>query len=128
MSSSNPEAVSRIDQWADRIGRLSRGRRMALSLAITLVLVILLSVIVDRLLIERVIEGDMGRSVPAWIAAGSGVLCYVIGWWALVGFDWNPDRPWQARAPAVYYVGAGAAGLLVLVVLIVFGLLFGYVL
>ncbi len=111
--------------WLDR---QPRGRRVALSLAITVELVILVSVMVDRLLVDRVIAGDLSRSAPAWIAAGTGVIVYVIGWWVLVGFDWNPGQPWRAGKGAVLFAVIGAAALIVLMVLALYGLLFGYLL
>ena len=48
---------------AVRLDRLSRMRRVVLSLLVTLDLVILSSVLVDRLLIDSVVAGDVGRSV-----------------------------------------------------------------
>jgi protein-S-isoprenylcysteine O-methyltransferase Ste14 len=120
------ESNNRVDQWSARLGRLSRGWRVALSLAVTAVLVVLVSIIVDRLLVDSVIRGDLARSVPAWIAAATGVVLYALGWWALVGFDWNPAQPWHPGRPAVFFTAAGAAGLLLIVSLALFGLVFGY--
>lgn len=117
-----------IDRWAARLGNLSRGWRVLLSLVITLELVILISFAVDRLLIQRVVEGDLARAAPAWIAAGVGLALYAVGWWALVGFDWDPAHPWSPGRPAVLYTAAGVAGLLVVIVLALFGLAFGYLL
>ena len=114
--------------WAGRIDRLPRLARVIVSLMITAELTVLLSVVVDQLLIEAVVEGDVGAMVPALIAAGIGLVFYVIGWWALVGFDVDPSEPWRAGWPTVLYVWAGIAGLAVLLVLVVYGLVFGYVL
>jgi len=119
-------STSGIERWAVRLGRLSRGWRVALSLAITLELVILISFVVDRLLIQRVVEGDLARAVPAWIAVGVGLVLYAVGWWALVGFEWDPARPWHPGRAAVLYTAAGGAGLLLVIVLALFGLAFGY--
>ena len=117
---------NRVDQWSARLGRLSRGWRVALSLAVTVVLVVLVSIVVDRLLVDSVIRGDLARSVPAWIAVATGVVFYALGWWALVGFDWNPAHPWHPGRPAVFFTAAGVAGLLLIVSLALFGLAFGY--
>ncbi|NJL94641.1 MAG: hypothetical protein HC915_13405 [Anaerolineae bacterium] len=40
-----------------------------------------------------------------------GLIFYGLGWWLLVGFDWNPDQPWRARQAAVWYLLAGLAAL-----------------
>jgi len=121
-------AGSRVDMWITRINRVPRLGRVVLSLLITLELVILLSVIIDRTLIDAVVEGDVDPMTPALIAAVLGVVIYGISWWALVGFDADPGDPWQAGLPAVVMVGAGIAGLVLIVVLALFGLAFGYVL
>ncbi|HVO72128.1 MAG TPA: hypothetical protein VMT24_18890 [Aggregatilineaceae bacterium] len=120
--------ASRIEQWADRLDRMSRVWRVVLSLLITLELVILLSLFIDRVLIDWVIAGDVGPGVPAWIAVILGIVFYAAGWWSLVGFDLNPNRPWHAGIPAVVYVAAGTAGLLLLAILALYGLAFGYLL
>ena len=44
----------------------------------------------------------------------------------LVGFEWNPARPWHPGRAAVLYTAAGGAGLLLVIVLALFGLAFGY--
>ena len=62
MAAKSGASTSGIERWAVRLGRLSRGWRVALSLAITLELVILISFVVDRLLIQRVVEGDLARA------------------------------------------------------------------
>lgn len=122
------QAPSRIEQWAALVNRLPRATRIALSVVIALELTLLISLIVDRLLIASVYEGDVGAMVPALIAVGIGVMSYVIGWWALVGFDADPSRPWRAGRLAVLYTAAGAAGLIVLAMLILIGLAQGYIL
>jgi len=75
-----------------------------------------------------VVEGDVDPLTPALIAVALGVILYAIGWWALVGFEGDPRRPWHAGTPAVLYVAAGGAGLVLIVMLALFGLAFGYVL
>ena len=113
----------RLVAWLDQMSRL---RRVLLSLGITIEFVILASIVIDQLLIDAVLAGEVGPLVPAWIAAGLGVLFYGIGWWALVGFDVDPSRPWQAGNPAGLYVIGGAVALVLLVTLALFGMLFGY--
>ncbi|MBN1202336.1 MAG: hypothetical protein JXJ20_10815 [Anaerolineae bacterium] len=120
--------VSPVERWSARIDRMGRRRRIILALLITLELVALTSLIIDRLLIGRVVEGDVNPMTPALIEAGLGLLFYGIGWWAMVGFDWDPQSPWRAGRPAVVYTVLGAASLVLLVLLVLFGLVFGYVL
>lgn len=119
---------SRIRLWADRLARLPHLTRVVLALAIALELTVLLSVVVDRLLIDAVVDGDVDPMTPALIAAVFGVILYGVGWWAMIGFDSDPRRPWEPGAPAVVYTAAGAAGLVILAALALFGLAFGYLL
>jgi hypothetical protein len=119
---------SRIDVWAGRLARLSHLARIVLALAIAVELTVLLSVAVDRLLIDSVVDGEVDPRTPALIAAVFGVILYGIGWWAMIGFDGDPGQPWKPGVPAVLYTAAGAAGLVILVVLALFGLAFGYLL
>jgi hypothetical protein len=128
MTDQTQPAPSRIDYWAARLDRVPRLTRVFLSLAITAELTVLLSLMVDRLLIDSVVSGDVDALVPALVAVGVGVVLYVVGWWALVGFDLDLNEPWHGGPPAVMYVAAGAAGAVLLVALILFGLAFGYVL
>jgi hypothetical protein len=116
---------ARLVGWLDRLPRL---RRVLLSLGITVEFVILASLVIDRLLIDSVLSGDVHPLVPAWVAAGLGVVFYGIGWWALVGFDFDADHPWRAGNPAGLYVTAGLLALALLAVLVLFGMMFGYVL
>lgn len=121
-------ADSPIQRWAARVDQWPRLVRIAVSLLITLELVILVSVLIDRLLLDMVYEGDVGAMTPALIAAGLGLVFYAIGWWAMVGFDSDPNRPWRGGKRAVIWVGIGLAGLVLLIILALFGLAVGYLL
>ena len=118
--------VSRITEWTERINRMPRITRIVLALGITLELTVLLSVVIDRTLIDQVVEGSVDPMVPALIAAGLGLVFYGVGWWAMVGFELN--QPWRAGTPAVLFVAAGVAGLALIIVLALSGLVFGYLL
>jgi hypothetical protein len=118
---------TRVEAWAARLDRLSRLVRIVLSLLITLELVVLLSIVIDRALLDRVYEGEVGAMTPALIAAGLGIVLYAIGWWALVGFE-TDDQPWRAGTPAVVYVTLGVIGLFLMFMLAVLGLLLSYIL
>lgn len=115
---------ARIDLWAGRLNRLPRLWRVILNVVITLELVVLVSVIVDNLLIDAVVEGNVGAGTPILIEAIFGVIFYIIGWWALVGFD----DPWRATTASVLYFAAGAISLVLILMLILYGLAFGYLL
>jgi branched-subunit amino acid transport protein len=116
---------SRIEVWAMRLDRLPRTARIVLSFVITLVLTAVVSVFVDRVLLNDM--SDSGTT-PALVAVAVGVVLYILGWWTLVGFDGNPTEPWRASAVAVLYVSLGVAGLFILVMLILIGLAQGYIL
>lgn len=112
----------RIAQWAARLARVSHLGRIVLGFAITLVLAILAWVIVDRVVIN-----EYGNMTSTYVAVAVGLAVYGAGWWALVGFDGDPRRPWQAGPAAVWFVAAGVAGLVALIALAVLALAFGYV-
>jgi len=111
----------RVALWAERLTRLPHVWRIVLGFLITLVMAILAWVVVDRLVI-----GELGNTTSTFVAVAAGLLVYGVAWWALVGFDDNPQQPWQAGPAAVWLVAAGAAGLVALVMLAVLGLAFGY--
>ncbi|MBI5958166.1 MAG: hypothetical protein HY866_05505 [Chloroflexi bacterium] len=118
------DLLSRIDLWAGRLNRLPRLGRVILSLLITLELVVLVSIVVDGLLIDEVVAGDVGAGMPILIEAVFGVIFYSLGWWALVGFD----QPWRATTASVLYFAAGVIGLGLILILVLYGLAFGYLL
>lgn len=122
------QTYSRIDQWADRMDRMPRTARIILSLAITLELVVLAWLIVAELFGIDIMDSGSKTTVPLLLVLVLGIVFYVVGWWAMVGFDTDPNRPWHAGSPAVLYLAAGAAGLIVLLLLALFGLALGYVL
>jgi len=114
---------NRVAQWAARLSRISHLWRIVLGLLIALELAILAWVVVDRIVIN-----EFGNTTSTFVAVAVGLVAYAVGWWALVGFDNDPGQPWRAGAPAVWYVTAGAAGLVALIMVALLGLAFGYVL
>jgi len=124
MAASHGDTYSsdRIAQWAARLSRVPHVWRIVLGGLIAMELAILVWVIVDRVVIN-----EFGNITSTFVAVAVGVLAYGVGWWALVGFDGTPGEPWRAGAPAVWYVAAGAAGLVTLIMLAILGLAFGYV-
>lgn len=113
---------NRVQQWAARLTRISHLWRIVLSFLIALELAMLSWVVVDRIVIN-----EFGNMTSTFVAVAVGVLAYGVGWWALVGFDDNPRQLWRADARAVWFVAAGAAGLVALVMLAILGLAFGYI-
>lgn len=126
MSRQDTRTPSRTRLIANRISRMRRPTRILLSAAISLILVILASLIIDRLFIQGVYEGDVDPMTPALVVVGLGLVFYGVGWWAMVGFDLDPDHPWQAGIPAVAYVSVGLIGFVLMIILILLGLVIGY--
>ncbi len=125
---SSARNVSRIELWAARLDRMPRGARVAISLVITLVLVVLAWLVITLVLGVEILDPDPHLEVPLIVVIALGIVFYVIGWWALVGFDLDPQRPWHAGTAAVLYAAAGAASLVLVIMLALFGLAFGYIL
>lgn len=120
--------VRRVDRWMSRIDRLPRLGRVILSLVITLELVIILWLIVAALFGMEPLDPDPDTTAPLLVIIVLGLTLYAVGWWALVGFDMDPNQPWRAEPPALVYVLLGAAGFVLLVMLAIYGLAFGYTL
>src|SRR5690554_8230698 len=116
-------STDRDTQWAELLTRVPHVWRIVLVLLVTLVLALLAWVVVDRIIVN-----EFGSMTPTFAAVAVGLLVYGVGWWALVGFADDPQHPWHAGASAVWFVAAGAAGLVTLVMLAAVGLIFGYVL
>ncbi|MBZ0304878.1 MAG: hypothetical protein K8I82_02300 [Anaerolineae bacterium] len=56
-----------------------------------------------------------------------GVLLFSLGWALMVGFDFNPDLPWQASRASAYFVLAGGLVIGLLILAVIFGILYAYV-
>lgn len=59
------------------------------------------------------------RVLPAIVSAGFGLLIYMLGWWLIVGI--RGGKP-PARLLILWYVGAGTAALIFVIILAVFGI------
>ncbi|MBN1680559.1 MAG: hypothetical protein JW966_09720 [Anaerolineae bacterium] len=119
---------SRIVLWANRLNRLPRSTRIIVVAVITMELVALAWLVVSRITGVNALDADPQVTTQIVIVCVLGLVFYGVGWWAMVGFDLDPDRPWYAGTPAVWFAAAGAAGLIVIVMLALFGLALGYVL
>jgi hypothetical protein len=113
-------------QWMARIDRMPRMTRIVLALFFTLVLVVLAWLVFSVLFGIEVFDPNPDATAPLVVVVVLGLVVYGVGWWSMVGFE--IDQPWQAGLPAVVFVTAGLLGLLLIVVLVLFGLAFGYIL
>ncbi|NDJ75783.1 MAG: hypothetical protein GYB65_05960 [Chloroflexi bacterium] len=121
-------SAQRIERWAARINRLPRLARVILSLVITLEVTALMWLLLALVFDLKLDEVDSTTTIVLVIVLGLGLAAYVVGWWAMVGFDLDPDRPWQAGTATVLYVAGGIIAQVLLLVLALFGLAFGYIL
>lgn len=128
MMNQPPRPPSRVAEWATRINRWSRLLRVAVSLGVTVVLTLLVWLVLAEVFGLRPLDPEVDATVPLLLDVGVALLLYGIGWWALVGFDLDAAQPWQAGSAAVWFVAAGIAGLFILAMLVIFGLVFGYIL
>lgn len=117
--------MSRVEQWSARLNRMPRMLRMVLSLAITLEMVVLAWLLIATILDIELFDPNQDLTVPMVLVTVLGLVFYGVGWWAMVGFD---TAPWQAGTPAVIYTVAGCAGLFLVLMLVLLGLAFGYIL
>jgi len=117
---------SRIDHLADRINRWPRPLRIVVGIVITLELTVLAWLVLAWAFDVAVLAVDPDVTAPLTIVIVLGLLFYGFGWFAMVGFDMHPETPWRAGRPAVWFVAGGAAGLVSIIMLVLFGLAFGY--
>lgn len=120
------ESLSQFAVWMARINRMPRTARVMFALFFTLELVILAWLVVSALFGIEVLDTDPDATAPLVIVVVLGLVVYGVGWWSMVGFE--VTEAWQAGLPAVIFVAVGMLGLVVLVILVLFGLAFGYIL
>ncbi len=122
--------LSRSQRLAERIDRMSRGTRIMLNMWTSIAISVLIGFPIVLILSRNVSDLEQGQILyaPTIVIAVIWLLIYAYGWWALVGFDWNPEVPWKAGKPAVAMVVATVVATFLLILEIVFALLFGFVL
>jgi hypothetical protein len=118
--------ISRVEQWSARLNRMPRVLRMVISLIITLELVVLAWLLIAAALDIDIFDPDPDLTLPLLLVTVLGLVFYGVGWWAMVGFD--SGGPWQAGTPAVIFSAAGCAGFILVIMLVLLGLAFGYIL
>lgn len=116
--------VSRMDRWAGRIDRLSRMMRVSLSLGITLVLVVLIWLVLGVIFGVEPLDPSPDTTAPLFLTVCLGMAVYAVGWAALVGFELDPERPWRAGPASVLMVVAGLTGLIMVIMLVIYALVF----
>ncbi len=119
---------TRMALWMARLERWPRAGRIALSFVITLVLSGIVWWAVAKVLGIGPLEEHPDATLALGIVVVAGFALYGYGWWVLVGFSQDPAQPWQAHPRSVWYVLLGGIGLLFAVLLLLFGLVYGYVL
>lgn len=119
-----PAFTERLIVWIDR---WARPLRIAMATYVTLVVIVMLGYVMDLLILDQVYAGEISTTVPTLIITVLGVVTYGVGWWLLVGFDLNPDRPWQATFASAMWVILGAVGTLIILLALIFGYLFARV-
>jgi hypothetical protein len=127
MAKQQTQPVRRIDRIARRVGRIPRFSRILLATAISLVIVGLVALPMAFIIADQAAEGGVLYG-PTIVIALVFLVAYGLGWWALVGFDADPNQPWQADRPAGWMVVVGIVALVVLLLEVIFGLLFGFAL
>ncbi len=103
--------AARIEQWP-------RIRRIVLSLVFAVVMTVLVFVALAMMLdtVENI-------TVVMWVSMGCGLVAYLVGWWALVGFDSETRLEWHAGPQAVWVVILTAVGAVAMVFVIVAAML-----
>lgn len=116
-----------IDKITYRAQGMSRPTRIIINTLISLLIVALIGVPMMFLIAgDDSAEGGGASTLPVTIIAVLWLIIYGVGWWALVGFD--IEEEWQPGRPAGWMLVVGIGALLILIIEIVAGLLFGLLL
>lgn len=121
---SSKRTLTRTERIVARIDALSRPSRMALNIWVSLVVMGVIG-----LPLVFLTGGENGGSTASVIiVAVVWLIVYATGWYAFLGFDLDEERPWQAGKPAVWMVVMGVVMTFLVIVELIFGFLFGFVL
>jgi hypothetical protein len=118
------QSISVVDILAQRINAWSRGLRILMTTLVTSILVLVFGFLLDLLILDT--AGGQNATPYILIVTTVGVLIYGFGWHLMVGFDWDVEHPWEAGRGAAYFILAGALGILAVIVGLLMGLAFGY--
>jgi hypothetical protein len=124
------QKASRAQRMAARIDSMPRFWRVMLNMLISLIVMAVVGLPIAYIFSRNIneLEGGQFLYIPTILIAVIWLAVYSFGWQALVGFDWNEDEPWKAGRPAVVMIVIGMSATFFLLLEIVFGLLFAFVL
>ena len=123
-SNINRQPINRVDLLTQRINHWSRRLRIVVTSALTIVYLLIFGFILDRLIADRVYNDELSIWVPSIIITVIGVGIYAYGWFLLVGFDWDAEKPWIARRASAYFVIVGLICSGIVMVALLGGLLY----
>lgn len=109
---------ARLIQWMIHLPRLTR---IVLAAVFALAVTLALTPIVDRIYLESFYNPDT-RIIPALITTVAGLAFYVFGWRTIIGYV--GETP-PARREVFWYFIVGTVACLIVIVLTVFGAIFG---
>ncbi len=101
-----------------RVLDLPRVARIGLCAIFALAVTFALFPLVDYLYLRYLFTMET-RVLPAIVSAGFGLVIYMLGWWLIVGM--RGEKP-PARLLILWYVGAGTAAVIFVIILAVFGI------
>jgi hypothetical protein len=105
-------------QWVIHLPRLTR---IVLSAVFALAVTLAITPIVDRIYLDNFYSPDT-RIVPALITTVVGLAFYVFGWRTIIGYV--GETP-PARREVFWYCVVGVVACLIVILLTVFGAIFG---
>ena len=123
-SNRHTQPVNRIDVLTQRINDWSRRLRIVVTSALTLVYLLIFGIILDRFIADPVYNEELSIWVPSVIITVFGVAIYACGWFLLVGFDWDSDKPWVSRRASAYFVVTGLICFGIVLIALLAGLLY----
>jgi hypothetical protein len=109
---------TRLIQWVIHLPRLTR---IVLSAVFALAVTLAITPIVDRIYLDNFYSPDT-RIIPALITTIIGLAYYVFGWRTIIGYV--GETP-PARREVFWYFIVGTVACLIVIVLTVFGAIFG---
>lgn len=117
-ATSQPSTSARV---IERVIRLPRMTRIALSVLFALALALVLTPIVDGFYMDHFYD-PATRGLPAMISTALGLVFYVVGWRQIIGYA--GETP-PAHRSVFWYVAVGVGACALVVILVIFGAISG---